>query len=103
MSDTNSILLCIKLFVSPLEDPRSIAKKHDYGIKYFLLEVSKSSQNYISLMRLFGFAAHIKNKSSGYCMSFALDGTYVCARNILSEIDHNHSPQVTFIRTKDQW
>ena len=58
--DTNSIVLCPKCFVSPLEHPHIIARGHDYGIISSLPELSKPSQNAISLMILFGWTVYIK-------------------------------------------
>jgi len=102
--DTNSIVLCPKCFMSPLQHPYSIARGHDYGIISSLPELSKPSQNSISLMRLFGWTVHINDKTSrGHCISYSSDGPSVCASKILPAIDNNYSPQVTFIGTKEQW
>ena len=104
ITDTNSIVMCPKCFVIPLDHPHSIGRGHGCGIMSSLLELSKPSQNAISLMRIFGWTIHINDEaSSGHCISFASSGPSVCARNILPAIDNKYTPPVTFIGTKEQW
>ena len=54
VQDTNSIVLCPKCFENNLEHPFSVSRGHGYGIILSLSELSKPSQNNISLMILFG-------------------------------------------------
>ena len=87
---TNSIVICPKCLVSPLEYPCSIAIGNGCGIMASLPKLSKPSQNPISLMLLFGWINHTNDKTSiGYCIYFSSDGTSVCASNILPVIDND--------------
>ena len=91
-------MACPKFFENPFEHLHSVTRGHDYGIRSSLSELSKPSQNDISLMRLFGWTIRTNNKtSSGHYISFASDGPSACVKEIPPEIYHNHSPEDTFM------